>query len=82
VENRRALDQFLHPFVIAPFDLAATVAYGQLRATLGRQGTPIGPLDCLIAAQAHTLAHTLATANERAFGRIPDLPIENWTRAT
>ena len=81
-ENRRALDQFLHPFVIAPFDLAATAAYGRLRADLERRGTPIGPLDCLIAAHALSLGHTLVTANEREFGRIPDLTIENWTRAT
>lgn len=80
-ENRRALAQFLLPFVVAPFDTTATAAYGRLRAALERLGTPIGPLDCLIAAHAQSLGHTLVTANEREFGRIPDLAIENWHRA-
>ena len=77
-ENRRALDQFLFSFIVVPFDTAATVAYGRLRAALERRGTPIGPFDYLIAAHALSLGHTLVTANEREFGRIAELAIENW----
>src|SRR5688572_22879050 len=44
-QNRAALDQFLLPLDIAPFDEMAADAYGSLRAELESAGTPIGPLD-------------------------------------
>ena len=50
--NRQALEMFLAPLTILPFDDAAVWAYGDLRATLERSGTPIGALDTLIAAHA------------------------------
>jgi len=47
---------------------------------LEKKGTPIGPLDTLIAAHAKSLDLTLITNNEKEFGRIPGLKIENWTK--
>ena len=52
--------------------------YGELRAHLERAGTPIGPMDTLIAAQALALGATLVTNNQREFQRVPDLFLENW----
>ena len=50
--NRQALEMFLAPLTILPFDTAAVWAYGDLRADLERRGTPIGSLDTMIAAHA------------------------------
>jgi len=76
--NRAALDAFLLPLEIAPYDLAAALRYGEVRADLARRGRPIGPLDTMIAAHALSLGATLVSNNLREFGRVSDLAIENW----
>lgn len=79
-QNQEALEQFLTPFVIADFDYQAAIVYGHIRTRLEAQGTPIGPLDTLIAAQAMSLDVTLVTNNLKEFSRIPNLKIENWVK--
>ena len=76
--NRAALDAFLLPLEIAPYDLPAALRYGEIRSVLERKGTPVGPLDTLIAAHALSLGATLVTNNQREFKRIPGLRVENW----
>jgi tRNA(fMet)-specific endonuclease VapC len=76
--NRQALDLFLAPLAILPFDDAALWAYGDLRADLERQGIPIGALDTLIAAHALSLRGTLVTNNIKEFERVPGLQLDNW----
>ncbi len=78
VRNRQALDLFLAPLTILPFDEAALWAYGDLRAELERRGTPIGALDTLIAAHALSLPATLVTNNLSEFLRVPGLQLDNW----
>ncbi|MBS3776834.1 MAG: type II toxin-antitoxin system VapC family toxin [Bacteroidales bacterium] len=78
-KNQEALDKFLIPLEILDFDYAVTIEYGKIRADLEKNGTPIGPLDTLIASHAKSLNLTLVTNNEKEFERIPDLKIENWT---
>ncbi len=56
------------------------VSYGQLRAYLRAQGSPIGDFDEMIAAHALALDAILVTDNVRHFERIPGLRIENWLR--
>ena len=80
-DNRRALQQFLLPLTAADFDENAATTYGHVRAHLEKQGTPIGPLDTLIAAHALSLDLTLVTNNVREFERVPGLEVENWTLA-
>ncbi len=63
---------------VVPFEAPADTTYGLLRARLEKAGQPIGGNDLLIAAQAVALGHTIVTNNEREFGRIEDLPRENW----
>jgi tRNA(fMet)-specific endonuclease VapC len=79
-QARSRLYEFLVPFEIFDFDTKAAECYGRIRADLERKGTPIGPLDFMIAAIG--LAHnaTVVTNNENEFIRISDLHVENWTR--
>ena len=51
-KNALALEAFLLPLEIASFDTESALAYGKIRADLEIQGTPIGSMDMLIAAQA------------------------------
>lgn len=76
--NQEALEAFILPLAIVPFEAAAAVAYGPVRADLERQGTPIGAMDFLIAAHALSLRVTLVTNNTREFGRVEGLRVENW----
>ncbi len=78
--NKLALAAFLAPIQVSPFDDMAAQAYGQVRAILEKQGTPIGSLDTLIAAHALSLKCTLVTNNEKEFRRVPRLHIQNWAK--
>jgi tRNA(fMet)-specific endonuclease VapC len=78
--NRAVLDEYLTgPVKLAKFDDDDPAEAGRLGAELACTGTPIGPYDILIAAQARRRACALATANIREFGRVVGLQIEDWT---
>jgi tRNA(fMet)-specific endonuclease VapC len=77
-KNAAALEEFLLPLEIADFDAAAALAYGRVRASLEKAGTPIGPLDTQIGAHALSLGTTLVTNNLREFRRISGLKVEDW----
>jgi tRNA(fMet)-specific endonuclease VapC len=53
--NLLALNKFFLPFNLFDFDLAAANIYSIIRTELESKGTPIGPLDTLIAAHAIVL---------------------------
>lgn len=57
----------------------ASQHYGEIRASLQKQGTPIGNNDLWIAAHALTEGLILVTNNMREFERVSDLKVENWT---
>jgi tRNA(fMet)-specific endonuclease VapC len=78
--NAQALQQFLLPLVVAPFDEGAAEVYGQIRAALEQEGRPIGAMDMLIAACALSAGVVLVTNNEQEFSRVPGLHIENWVK--
>ena len=77
-ENRIALLEFLSPFRILDFGQMAAYKYGIIRSTLEKEGRLIGPMDLLIAAHAVSESVVLVTNNEREFGRVPNLLVENW----
>jgi tRNA(fMet)-specific endonuclease VapC len=79
-QNRIALLEFLVPFAILDFNHSAAAVYGSIRASLDRKGTPIGPMDLLLAAQAMSQQLILVTNNEREFRRVAGLQIENWIK--
>jgi len=72
------LATFLGLFRIADFTLEAAQHYGDIRASLEAVGTPIGPLDLLIAAQARSLGATLVTRNAAEFKRVKGLKVQIW----
>ena len=79
-ENAERLRVFLSGNVnIVPFDENDAAAAGDLRATLERAGTPIGPYDQLMAAQALRNRTTLVTANVAEFARVSGLIWQDWT---
>jgi tRNA(fMet)-specific endonuclease VapC len=78
--NQHALDQFLIPFTFLGFDDRAAQAYGPLRVALEVQGTPIGSLDMLLAAQAIAHSLILVTNNTKEFARILQVTLEDWTK--
>lgn len=75
---RTKLETFLGLFSILPFDTPAAEAYGEIRAHLEQAGTPIGPIDLLIAAHARSVGATLLTANLKEFRRVPGLSSQAW----
>ena len=77
-KNEQSLLKFLFPLSILPFGTAAASKYGEIRTYLQKQGTPIGPLDMLIAGHARAEGLILVTNNIREFERVPGLELENW----
>ena len=77
-KNQAALNEFLSPLDIMPFDEAVAEHYGQIRTYLEKEGMPIRPLDMMIAAHAQCLGSILVTNNKKKFVRVPDLTIEDW----
>ena len=81
VKNRKALDMFLAPLKVLPFDSQCLWFYADLRASLEKQGLTIGAMDTLIAAHALSIDGTLVTNNLKEFARVPKLKFENWFEA-
>jgi tRNA(fMet)-specific endonuclease VapC len=77
-KNKTALEEFISPLEIMPFDDDAATHYGEIRACLEKKGTPIGSLDMMIAAHAQCLNLILVTNNKKEFSRVPHLKIEDW----
>jgi len=74
-----ALSLFLSPITVLDFDGHVAEEYGRVRAELEQNGTPIGPLDTLIAAHARKEKLVLVTNNTREFARVPGLSLEDWS---
>ncbi len=72
------IDLILSALEILPLEPPVDREYAALRHHLTRQGTPIGPNDLLIAAQALANRLTLVTANLREFSRVPGLSVIDW----
>ncbi|MEO8668396.1 MAG: type II toxin-antitoxin system VapC family toxin [Bauldia sp.] len=80
VGNAHKLEAFVSsPVEALPFEPEDAREAGDIRAALNRAGTPIGPYDILIAAQARRRNAVLVTANMREFARVPGLKCEDWS---
>ena len=75
-EGRRRYDE--RPLGILDFTSGDAAVYAEVRASLERAGTRIGPLDTLIAAHAVARKLVLVSNNEREFNRVTGLQFQNW----
>lgn len=73
----RAAEELLLRIDILDWDRTAARRYATLRADLERRGTPIAPIDLMIAAHALSIDATLVT-NDQAFRHATDLAVEDW----
>jgi len=80
VKTMRLVENFLRPLTLVEFTSSDAASYANVRAKLERAGTPIGPLDTLIAAQAVGRKLILVSNNERELRRVAGLRSENWSR--
>jgi tRNA(fMet)-specific endonuclease VapC len=78
---RKIVELVASPIDVLNFDEDDAREAGDIRADLRRKGTPIGPYDILIAAQARRRDALLVTANVREFARVPRLRTEDWSVA-
>ena len=77
-KRRGQLDQLLQVVAVLPFGIEEAKAAAALRARLEQEGTPIGPMDTLIAGTALAHRGVLVTRNVREFGRVPGLTVQDW----
>ena len=70
--------ELLDTVTVLPLDVDAARKAAGIRARLERQGTPIGPMDTLIAGTALAYNTTLVTHNTAEFQRIPGLQLTDW----
>jgi len=65
-------------FGVLPITEEAGAAYGEIRASLRVKGTPIGPNDLWLAAQAKAMGLVVVSRNVREFQRVSGLKTEGW----
>lgn len=76
--NLQQIDNFTSRLEVLDYNNNAAAHYGDIRATLERNGTPIGVNDLHIAGHARSHGLVLVTNNLREFERIEGLRTENW----
>ncbi len=79
MQNLSIVESFSARLEVVPFGEAAAAHYGQIRATLERDGKTIGPNDLMIAGHVRSEGMTLVTNNVREFQRVDGLRLENWS---
>lgn len=77
-KNQILMNRFLFGVEILDFDQDAAQHYANIKATLQRQGMPVGDLDMMIAGHARSLGFTVVTNNRKHFDRIEGLTVEDW----
>ena len=76
--NMRQIDDFVSRVSTLSYGPNAASHYGNIRAELEPQGTPIGVNDLHIAGHARSEELVLVTNNLAEFERIEGLNLENW----
>lgn len=77
-QSRAIQAQLISGMKCLPFDDSCVDQYAVIRCALAKAGTPIGPIDTLIAAIAVTHGVILVTHNTSEFSRVAGLSIEDW----
>jgi tRNA(fMet)-specific endonuclease VapC len=76
--NTKVVEDFVSRLAVLPYDDKAAWHYGNIRATLEKQGQTIGVNDLHIAAQARSSGLVLVSNNMREFERVQGVRVENW----
>jgi len=77
-KRREQLDALVEVVHILSFGAGEARITARIRSELEKAGTPIGPLDTLVAATALHQGATLVTHNTREFRRVKGLKVEDW----
>ena len=77
-KNLESVQHFVSTFDIIPFDGTCCKTYARIRTGLEKSGTPIGPMDFLIASICIANNYILVTNNTKEFSRLKKLKLENW----
>lgn len=76
--NLRQVEDFISRLTVLKYGNKASAHYGNIRAVLERNGTPIGVNDLHIAGHARSEGVTLVMNNMKEFERVEGLRLENW----
>jgi len=77
-KRKRQLKKLLSQINIIDFSHKEARTSAAIRAKLEKLGTPIGPIDTLIAGCALANNLTLVTRNVKEFKRVDGLNVQNW----
>jgi tRNA(fMet)-specific endonuclease VapC len=77
-KRTKQLDSLLEAITVLPFSIEEAKSAAAIRARLERKGTPIGPLDMLIAGTAMANRAVLVSHNPAEFSRVDGLKTEDW----
>ena len=77
-ERRLKIERIKSHLEIYPFNESAALKYGEIRASLERQGQVISERDLQIAAIALSKKLCVVTHNAKEFDRIAGLKVEDW----
>ncbi len=73
-----AVRELLRRVDVLPWNAAAAEVYGPTRAATQREGRVLAPMDLLIGSHALSIDAVLVS-NDRSFGQLPGLLVEDWT---
>jgi tRNA(fMet)-specific endonuclease VapC len=78
VANLARIRAIENAFEVVPISQEAAQTFGELKAALEKQGTPLDDFDLILAACALSHNFTLVTNNVKHFNRIAGLRLVNW----
>ena len=79
-ENLKNVVDFINDTDILNMDFSCAEEYGKLKSQLRKAGTPISDNDLFIASIVLSKNFILVTNNEKHFGRLKELKMENWLK--
>jgi tRNA(fMet)-specific endonuclease VapC len=77
-KRRKQLAAFLDAANLVAFGRLEAAAAADVRAAMETRGTPLGPLDTLLAGTARAHGAVVVTRNVREFRRVPGLQVVDW----
>jgi tRNA(fMet)-specific endonuclease VapC len=76
---KRVVEEFLLRVEALPWNSEAAQHYARIRASLEREGEPMGNLDLMIAAHA-VAAEVVLVTHDHVFRRVKGLKVEDWSK--